>query len=168
MKVFSYKNEGLYSTALLVLRIAIGSIMFAHGATKVLGIWGGKGLEATATGMSTSMNIPLWLAYLSPFTEFLGGIFILLGLFTRFFSIAVLINMLVAVFAVHLKNGFIGQGGFEYPALLAMVALAIAISGPGIFSLDHALFGGTREVRVPSPRTTGNIKTTRFTTPAIR
>jgi len=168
MKVFTHRSEGLHSTGLLVLRIAVGAIMFAHGAQKVLGIWGGKGLEETVTGMSTMLNIPVWVAYLSPMVEFLGGIFLVFGLFTRFWAVATLINMAVAVFAVHLKNGFIGQGGFEYPMLLAVCALAIAIAGPGIYSLDQAIFGGQSELTIAKTRSTGTIKTTRLTTPAMR
>ncbi len=140
MKVFIHTNEKLIGAAVLVVRVSLGAIMFAHGAQKTLGIFGGNGLDATVAGMSAGLGIPTWLVYLSVFTEFLGGIGLLLGLFTRFFGIAVLINMLVAVFAVHFKNGFLGATGFEFSGSLALMSLAIAIAGPGMFSLDHVLF----------------------------
>ena len=154
MKAFTYSNDKLVSTALLILRIGVGAIMFAHGAQKVLGIWGGKGLETTVAMMSKGLGGPEWLPYLSAFTEFLGGAFILLGLFTRFWSIGVLINMCVAVFMVHLKNGFFAPTGFEYPALLAVCALALTFAGPGMFSLDWALFHRNVLRRTTTTRTT--------------
>ena len=142
MKVFTHTNDKLVSTALLVLRIALGAIMFAHGAQKVLGVWGGMGLDATVKGMSGMLGIPPFMVYLSAYTEFLGGLGILFGVLTRFFGVTVLINMLVAILAVHLKNGFFAPTGFEYPFSLALSALAITIAGPGAFSLDNLMFGG--------------------------
>ncbi len=138
MKIFTVTNEKLISTALLVLRIALAAIFFAHGAQKVLGVFGGKGLEATVSGMSGKFG-PV-LPYFTAFVEFLGGIAMLLGILTRFFGIALLINMLVAVFAVHLQNGFFAPTGFEFPFSLAMTSLAITLAGPGLYSLDYILF----------------------------
>jgi putative oxidoreductase len=135
-------NENLTNWGILILRVAIGIVMFAHGSQKVLGIWGGKGLDTTVTMMSGMLGIPPFLVYLSAFTEFLGGLGLLLGVLTRFFGIAVIINMLVAVLAVHLKNGFFAPMGFEYPGTLACIALAITIAGPGRYSLDHIIFSG--------------------------
>ncbi len=140
MKIFIHSNEKLIGAAILVIRVTLGVLMFAHGAQKVFGVFGGKGLDATVDGMSKGLGMPSWLAYLSCFTELVGGIGIILGVLTRFFSIAVLINMLVAVFAVHFKNGLLGPGGFEFPGSLAMLALTIALAGPGMLSLDHVLF----------------------------
>ncbi len=140
MKVFIHSNQKLIGTAMLVIRVALGAIMFAHGAQKVLGIFGGKGLDATVAGMGTALGIPAWLVYLSAFTEFLGGIAMILGLLTRFFGIAITINMAVAVIGVHLKNGMLGQGGYEYALSLGIMALAVTFAGPGLFSLDHVLF----------------------------
>ncbi len=140
MKVLIHSNQKLISAALLILRVGLGAIMFAHGAQKVLGAFGGKGLETTVQMMSKGLGGPEWLPYLSAFTEFLGGTFILLGLLTRFWSAAVLINMCVAVVVIHLKNGFFAPTGFEFPALLAICALALLIAGPGNFSLDWVLF----------------------------
>lgn len=147
MKVFIETNEKLISTALLIIRIALGVIFFAHGAQKVLGLFGGKGLNANAAMMSQMTSIPAWLFYVSAFVEFLGGIGILIGLFTRFFGIAIFLNMLVAVFEVHLTNGFFAPMGFEFPASLALSALAITLAGPGLYSLDFLLFSSS--VRAP-------------------
>ncbi len=108
----------------------------------MLGVFGGKGLDVTVAMMSKGLGGPEWLPYLSAFTEFLGGAAMILGIFTRFFGIAILINMTVAVIAVHLKNGFFAPMGFEFPGSLAMSAIAIMLAGPGMFSVDQLLFGG--------------------------
>jgi putative oxidoreductase len=65
------------------------------------------------------------MAYLSAGTEFFGGIAIVLGLFTRFFSLAFAIEMGVAIWKVHFKNGLTGNGGFEFPLALATIAFAL-------------------------------------------
>jgi putative oxidoreductase len=149
MKIFIQTNEKLISMALLVLRISLGVIFFAHGSQKVLGLFGGKGLDATVTMMGKMLSIPSWLFYVSAFAEFLGGIGMVLGLFTRFFGMALLINMLVAVFEVHLPNGFFGPMGFEYPGSLALSAFAITLAGPGLLSLDYLLFSSPKIVSKP-------------------
>src|SRR5271167_2752209 len=77
--------------ALLVFRLVLGAIMIAHGYHKV---FGGFHHHMDAVG---SLGIPRWLAYLSAGTEFFGGIGIVVGLFTRFFSLAIVIEMGVAI-----------------------------------------------------------------------
>jgi putative oxidoreductase len=109
----------LQPLALLVLRLVLGAIMIAHGYHKV---WGGFHHHMEMVG---SLGIPRWMAYLSAGTEFFGGIGIVLGLFTRFFSLAIVIEMCVAIWKVHFKNGLIGPGGFEFPLALASIAFAL-------------------------------------------
>ncbi len=140
MKIFIQSNEKLINSAILIMRLTLGIIMFAHGSQKVLGVWGGKGLDVTVAMMSKGLGGPDWLPYLSAFTEFLGGAAMILGVLTRFFGMAIIVNMLVAVFAVHLKNGFFAPTGFEFPGSLAMLAVAITLIGPGRFSVDYLLF----------------------------
>ena len=136
-KLFTATTEESRDVAILILRLMLGAVMFAHGAQKVLGIFGGKGLEETVGMMSGTFGS--FLPYLSAFTEFLGGIAMIFGIATRFWGIGIMINMLVAIFVVHLKNGFIGQGSYEYPLTLAVIALALTITGPGRYSLDVML-----------------------------
>jgi len=143
-KLFIGSNDRLMNWGILILRIAIGIVMFAHGSQKVLGVFGGKGLDATVSMMSAGLGLPPFFIYLSVFTEFFGGIALLFGVLTRFFGVAVLINMLVAVLAVHFKNGFFAPTGFEFPWTLAMIALGIIIMGPGEFSFDQAFFWNER------------------------
>ena len=119
--------------ALLVLRLVLGSIMIAHGYSKV---WGGFHHHMDMVG---SLGIPRWMAYLSAGTEFFGGIGIVLGLFTRFFSLAFLIEMSVAIWKVHFKHGLTGQGGYEFPLALASIAFALMCFDGGPWA---ATFGG--------------------------
>jgi putative oxidoreductase len=119
--------------ALLVLRLVLGSIMIAHGYSKV---WGGFHHHMDMVG---SLGIPRWMAYLSAGTEFFGGIAIVLGLFTRFFSLAFLIEMSVAIWKVHFKHGLTGPGGYEFPLALASIAFALMCFDGGPWA---ATFGG--------------------------
>jgi putative oxidoreductase len=119
---------------LLILRLVLGIIFFAHGAQKVLGWFGGSGLAVTVQFMGRS-GIPAPLAYLAAFTEFLGGTAVLIGLLARLASLGLAVNMLVAIFKVHLPNGLFAPKGFEFPLALLAIALALVLMGPGRIAL---------------------------------
>jgi putative oxidoreductase len=140
MKILT-KNFGNYSAITGLLRIILGIIFFAHGAQKVMGWFGGPGLATAADMFQKNAGIPYPLFLLSSFTEFLGGLFVLIGLLTRIFSAGLFINMAVAVLQVHLMKGlFSANGGFEYPLTLLVVSLCIFLMGPGKYSLDNLIF----------------------------
>jgi len=122
--------------ALLVLRIVLGAIMIAHGYHKVFG-----GMAHTVQFIS-SLGLPGWTAFLSAYTEFFGGILIILGLLTRITALAILIDMLVAIAKVHWKNGLVGQGGFEFPLAVAAIAFALILYGAGPIAADAIRRGG--------------------------
>ncbi len=132
----------LQPLALLVMRLVLGAIMIAHGYHKV---FGGFHHHMEYVG---SLGLPRWMAYLSTGTEFFGGIGIVLGLFTRFFSLAFVIEMGVAIWKVHFKNGLMGNGGFEFPLALATIALALLCfdGGPWGAALGGRL-GGARKTK---------------------
>lgn len=121
--------DRLQPLALLVLRIVLGAVMIGHGYPKVTGI-------SHVVGMVSGMGMPGWLAYILAAVEFLGGILIILGLFTRCASFAFLIDMSVAIWKVHWKNGFLANGGYQFPLTLAAVAFALIFLGAGPISLD--------------------------------
>jgi putative oxidoreductase len=125
--------------ALLIMRVALGVIMVAHGYHKVFG-----GLHHHAQVVS-SFGFPAWTAYLSAFTEFLGGLLVLAGLFTRAAAFAICINLFVAIWKVHFHNGLLGSPehpGFEFPMAAAALAFALIFFGAGSLAIDHILRGG--------------------------
>lgn len=128
------------SLGLLVLRIVVGAIFAAHGAQKVF--------EFTLPGTIGSfegMGVPLpeIAAPVVAFVELIGGILLIVGFLTRPVAILLAIDMLVALVLVHLPAGlWVGDGGYEFVAVLGAVALALVFTGAGRFSLDRALLRG--------------------------
>ena len=123
----------LQPLALLVMRLVLGAIMIAHGYHKV---FGGFHHHMDMVG---SLGLPRWLAYFSMGTEFFGGIAIVPGLFTRFFSLAFVIEMGVAIWKVHFKHGLTDNGGYEFPLALAAMAFGLLSFGGGPWGFN---FGG--------------------------
>jgi putative oxidoreductase len=129
--------------ATVPIRIALGTIMFAHGSQKVLGVWGGQGLEKWVTDTTVPFDLnPSW-AWLgaAAFSEFLGGLLVLIGLFTRVGAFFIACVMAVAVAGVHWNNGFFLPEGFEYPYALLCMAVTLLILGGGKISVDARLPG---------------------------
>lgn len=133
--------DRLQPLALLVMRLVLGAIMVAHGYHKIFG-----GLHHFTQTVG-SMGLPSWLAYISAFTEFLGGLLLLAGFFTRPAAFAVCIDLVVAIWKVHLHNGMIGSPdhpGYELPLAVAALAFALIFFGGGPVAIDHVLRGGGR------------------------
>jgi putative oxidoreductase len=126
----------LQPLALLVLRLVLGAIMIAHGYKKVFGGFHNHQQFVAALGM------PAWMGYLSAGTEFFGGIVIVLGLCTRFAALAFLIEMSVAISRVHWKNGFTGQGGYEFPLALIAICFALICYGGGPYGFNFGKRSG--------------------------
>jgi putative oxidoreductase len=120
---------------LLAVRLALAVVFMAHGGQKLFGWFGGPGLSGAVQFMG-SMGIPAFFAYLAVFTEFFGGLALLVGLFSRLASLGLFITMIVATVKVHLANGFFlsgpdGKTGFEYNLVLLLISLAVILTGPG-------------------------------------
>jgi putative oxidoreductase len=132
--------EGLQRLAVLILRLFLGFVFVMHGSQKLLGAFGGGGI-AGVTGMLTKLGMePAHiLAWVLSITEFVGGVCLVLGILTRFWAAGLVIDMAVAIFKVHLVNGFfMSKNGFELPLALGVMALAIMLTGPGSVSVDRA------------------------------
>jgi putative oxidoreductase len=129
------------SSGLLLLRIAVGSIMAAHGAQKLFGWWGGPGISGTV-GMCSSLayRAPFLMACALAVAEFGGGLSLAIGFLTPLGALAVTVVMLNAIYVIHWPKGFFnGNGGYEFNLLIAASAVALAAIGPGRFSIDHAI-----------------------------
>lgn len=127
------------------LRLAVGAIFVAHGAQKLFGVWGGGGLEGTAAFFTQIGLAPaLPLAALVGVVELIGGLLLIVGALTLFAALALAFTMAVAIWKVHLANGFFlnwnltpGQGhGYEFNLVLLGALLSLMLSGPGAFSVD--------------------------------
>ncbi|MBA2694100.1 MAG: DoxX family protein [Rubrobacter sp.] len=132
--------------ALLVLRIVAGGLLAGHGAQKLFGSFGGPGMEGFA-GFMESMGMKPgkpWAA-LAGASEFGGGMLTALGLLNPLGPLGILGAMSIAAAKVHgIKPIWAQEGGGELPVTNAAIAAAIALAGPGRYSLDHAL-----DLRVP-------------------
>lgn len=136
----SYANATNFSrrvdTGLLILRIVIGIVFLMHGGQKLF-VYGFAGV----TGAFGQMGVPM-PAITGPLTaivEFLAGGALVIGLLTRLAALGLAINMLGAIFLVHLKNGFFMPQGYEFALTLLGASVAIAIAGAGYYSLDRAI-----------------------------
>jgi len=136
----------------LILRLAVGIVMFPHGAQKLFGWFGGNGFSATMGFFTNKMNIPAFFAFLAIIAESLGSMGLIIGFLTRVAAFGVLCNMIVAVWMVHWPNGFFmnwfgkqkGEG-FEYHLLVIGICLAVLISGGGKWSVDRAIAPSQKE-----------------------
>jgi putative oxidoreductase len=127
--------------ALLVLRVVIGLLFFGHGTQKLLGWWGGFGIDGTAGFMESLGLRPGRLhAIAAGIAETVGGLLIALGLVTPVGAALITGVMVTAVITVHFKNGIWNQdGGFEFHLVLVAAVFALSAIGPGEWSLDNAV-----------------------------
>jgi putative oxidoreductase len=128
-----------YATPLL--RIALGGILIPHGMQKLFGAFGGMGLTANAALFDRLGYHPgMFWGTLVGLTEFIGGILLVLGLFTRGAALAVVIFMINGVYFTSKAGGFFWtKGGSEFAILILFAALFFLIRGAGAWSLDEKL-----------------------------
>ena len=140
-------NEGL-----LLLRVAFGLLMAAHGAQKLFGWFGGHGLRATA-GFFEGLGFRPGLAFagMAAATELASGLLMTLGLLGPVGPALMVSVMIVAAVSVHWKNGlFASAGGIEVALLYGIVAAMLTVTPPGRYSLDAML--GLTALWTPSLR----------------
>ena len=134
-----YKDVGL-----LLLRLILGVVFIYHGWAKVTNIEGTLGFFSSIGLGSTA------LVYLAAYGEFLGGILMILGLWTRLVAPVLVIIMAVAIQTVHLKNGFsAAAGGYEFALTLLVVSDAAGMLGAGKYSVDAYMH---RKMQMPETK----------------
>lgn len=119
-----------------VLRVVVGIVFLVHGGQKLL-VWG----IGNVAGSFGQMGIPLPMlaAIVVTLVESLGGLALLLGLFTRWAAIPLALNMLGAMLTVHLRAGFFLPDGYEFVLTLLAANVALALLGSGEASVDKLL-----------------------------
>jgi putative oxidoreductase len=128
------------SYGLLLLRVVGGLTISAHGVQKLFGWFDGPGIRGTARFFEKlGFRPPLVLAVLAGLAE-TGGVLFALGFLTPLAALGMAIVMFNAIAVVHWSKGFFnGNGGLEFPLSLATIAIAVAATGPGRFSIDRAI-----------------------------
>jgi putative oxidoreductase len=131
---------------LLLLRLVLGFLFFLHGSQLLFGWFGGFGLTGTINTFTEKMAMPVFLAYLAIFSQFFGGLALIFGFVTRLAALGIAIDMIVAIFLVHLPYGLFmnwygnqkGEG-YEYHLLAGAIALTLVIAGGGVLSVDRSI-----------------------------
>ncbi|MFI5259268.1 MAG: DoxX family protein [Candidatus Limnocylindrales bacterium] len=127
--------------AFLLIRVAVGITFAAHGAQKAFGWWGGPGLAKWRGAVAGMGFRPVELFVgASILAELVGGLMLATGILTPVAAALLVAQSVVIIFKVHWSKGFFsGKGGFEFPFVLGMGAIAIGIAGPGQVSLDQLI-----------------------------
>ncbi len=130
--------------SLLILRVTLGIVIFPHGAQKLLGWFGGHGLDGTLGFFTQQLGIPTLIALLVIAGEFFGALGLITGFLTRLSAAGMAAIMFGAVVKAHWDNGFFmnwsgkqAGEGFEYHILVLGIATVLILFGGGKFSLDR-------------------------------
>jgi putative oxidoreductase len=144
MKKFLFATNDSYAPT--ILRLLLGTVMFAHGAQKMLGWFGGYGFEGTMGFFTGAAGLPWIVGFLVILIEFFGALLLILGFATRLWSISMFFLFIGITITSHLSNGFFmnwfgnqkGEG-IEFFLLAIGMAASITISGAGKLSIDRLL-----------------------------
>lgn len=128
----------------LIIRLTLGSILFAHGAQKMLGWFGGYGFSATMQYFTSGGHMHYITALFVILIEFFCSLMLIFGLFTRVAALGVFGLFIGILYNIASPNGFFmnwsgdkkGEG-YEYHLLILGMALALIIAGAGTFSIDR-------------------------------
>ncbi len=147
-KLFQTENDA--STT--ILRVVLGVVFFPHGMQKLTTMYGGYGFAGTMGWFTGSLHITSLFAFLAIMAEGVGWMGLILGLLTRVAAFGITVNMVVAVYLLHWKNGFFmnwlgamtsagkpAGEGFEYHLLVIAIGIALMARGGGRWSIDRAI-----------------------------
>jgi putative oxidoreductase len=144
------------SSTLLVQRVALGLVILPHGLQKLLGWWGGYGIDGTMAFFTDTLGVPAPLGALVIASDSLGALALIVGLGTRLAAFGTIATMLGAILLWHLPNGFFmnwsgtqAGEGFELHLLALALALPLAVRGGGRYALDTVLGRALGKLRRP-------------------
>lgn len=128
------------SIGLFILRVVVGALFVGHGTQKLYGWFGGHGPEGTGQFFAQIGYTPgKQMAYLAGATEAGSGVLMMLGLLTPL-AAAGIIGVMVGTLPVHAPKGLWNtNGGIELPLAFVAAAAALAYTGAGNYSIDHAI-----------------------------
>lgn len=134
------------SLASLFQRVVLGGVIFAHGAQKLLGWFGGFGFDGTVQWFADALSVPAALAVLVILSDFFGSLLLIAGAFTRIAAFGATATMLGAIALVHASNGFFmnwsgtqAGEGFELHLLALGLSIPLMLKGAGAYSVDALL-----------------------------
>jgi len=140
------------SPAQLFIRLALGVVMFPHGAQKVLGWFGGPGITKTLQAFE-GMGFSDWSVYVLMGVESLGAVLLVFGFLTRLWAVGIGASITICMFLSHVQHGFFmnwfGQQkgeGFEYHILVIGMCVALLVMGGGALSVDRKLSSGNKHL----------------------
>ncbi len=139
--IFSTKN----SISPVFLRVFLGLVLFPHGAQKVFGWFGGYGFNGTMNFFTDSVGLPWIVGFLVIIIEFVGSLCLIFGFAVRFWTLAIIGDMIGIILTSHTDYFFMNWDGsqkgegFEYHLLVIGMALSLLITGAGRFSIDARL-----------------------------
>jgi putative oxidoreductase len=150
-------NDGVSS---LIARLALGLVMFPHGAQKALGWFGGYGFSGTMGFFTGQLHIPALFAFFAIAAEFAGSIGLITGFLSRVAAFGIAVEMVVAIILVHGANGFFmnwygnqkGEG-FEYHLLTLGLAVGVILAGAGKWSIDSVLSRRLETIQTSNSKT---------------
>lgn len=133
--------------AATLARVAVGAVMFPHGAQHALGWFGGYGFQGTLAWMTNDVGFPAALAALAIVTELLAPVALLAGIGGRAAALGI-VGLMAGALSTHAGNGFFmnwfgalpaGQEGFEYHLVMIALAGVVVLKGSGALSVDRLL-----------------------------
>ncbi len=124
---------------MLIMRLALGAIMIAYGYQKIFP----HGALYNFTHYIATLGLPAWLGYVAAFTEFFGGILLVLGLLTRVAALLTAIDMAVAVIKVTWHGGLTGPHNMSLGLACFALALMLMFTGGGLIAVDSMIGSGS-------------------------
>lgn len=137
--------------AALIARVALGATVFAHGAQKLFGWFGGYGFKGTMGFLTGQAGLPYFVALLVILIESIAALMIIAGVFTRIAAVGIFGLFTIIMFKFHSANGFFmnwagnqkGEG-IEYFIMVLGLSLILIFSGGGKASVDAAMMNNKK------------------------